>query len=116
MTADEGARWARTVIDYPAAERLFDRMAEGGLIVGREAWQWKEMGLPLTGVQGAATYYATARRAVAVADKKASVQDDDAWEQAGELADTMLRGRHPEEFERLRREAYDALRKGEATP
>ncbi|MFE2934974.1 hypothetical protein [Streptomyces sp. NPDC059278] len=114
MTAAQGLSWARSVINYPAAENLFDKMILDFLIVGREAWAWKEAGLELSGTQAGAVYYATARRAVAVDDKKATVRDEEVWRQAGELASSMLVTRHREEYERLRGQAYDSLRKGEA--
>lgn len=112
MNVTERVKWARTVIDYPAAERLFDKMADDGLVVGREAWAWKESGVDAPTGQPTARYYASARRALAVDERRARVRDDVAWAEAGMRALDMLAKKHSDEYERYRQEAYDALRKG----
>lgn len=112
MTSEKGRSWARSVIDYNATERLVDRMIKDGQIVGKEAWQWREEGLAVAGLQTGATYYATARRALSVAEKQEHVTDEQTWAEAGELAALQLQQIHREQYERLRGEAYDKLKRG----
>lgn len=114
--ADDGTRWARQVMDYPAAERLLDRMEIDGLITGSEAWEWAAIGHRIGGAQAGTTYFFTARQALALRGRNEQHRDDVLWEQAATAADGMLRTLHTEQWERLREEAYAALQKGVTVP
>lgn len=112
----EAVTWARTVIDYPATERLLDRMEIDGLIVGRKAYEWAEMGHRFGGSQPHTTYFMSARRAQTLLDRKEKHRDERLWAQAGRNADAMLKQLHADQWERFRDEAYAALQKGTEAP
>lgn len=109
--ADEATRWARTVIDYPATERLLDGMERDGLLVGRKSREWADLGHRISGAQHGTTYYVTARTARAIADRKDRHIDQKLWEQAGAAADERLRTLHEGQWVKFRQEAYDTLRR-----
>lgn len=112
----EAIAWARTVIDYPATERLLDRMERDALIVGRQAWEWAEIGHRFGGAQARTTYYMTARRAQELTARHEKHRDTALWARAATLADDMLRTRHADAWARFREEAYAALQKGLPAP
>lgn len=112
----EAITWARTVIDYPAAERLLDRMEQDGLIVGRESWEWAEAGHRFGGAQARTTYFMSARRAQALLERNEKHRDEALWQQAATAADDRLRTHHTGQWERFRDEAYAALQKGLPDP
>ena len=109
--ADEATSWARSVINYPAAERLLDGMERDGLLVSKRSHEWAELGHLIRGVQHGTTYYVTARTARAILDRKEHHIDQQLWERAGGAADERLRTRYEEEWAQFRQEAYDTLRK-----
>lgn len=102
--------WARGVMDYPAAQRLFDRMVGDGLLVAHPALRWKEAGVAY--LQPGAVYYATARRALAIQETLTAQQDEELRGRAEEAARRALARRHPAQFQRLVEESYAALRAG----
>lgn len=110
--SNEATAWARKVMDYPATERLIERMDQDGVIVGREAWEWAEVGHRIYGAQARTTYFMTARRAAELTEQHEKHRDDELWWQAGLAADQAMRRLQPDQWGRLRDEAYDALRKG----
>jgi hypothetical protein len=109
--ADQATSWARTVLNYPATERLLDSMERDGLLVAKKSYEWAELGHRIGGVQHGTTYYVTARTARAIVDRKEHHIDQRLWEQAGAAADERLRSLHEEQWARFRQEAYDTLRK-----
>lgn len=66
VTGAEGQAWARNVINYSAAMRLFDKMVRDGRIVGRSAQEWRQAGWIVTVVLGARSYYVSAARAAQI--------------------------------------------------
>jgi hypothetical protein len=109
--ADQATAWARTVIDYPATERLVDGMERDGLLVGKKSYDWAELGHQIGGAQHGTTYYVTARTARAILDRKEHHIDQRLWEQAAAAADERLRTLHEEQWVQFRQDAYEALRK-----
>lgn len=112
----EAITWARTVINYPAAEQLLEGMERDGLIVGRQAWQWAELGHRFGGAQARTTYFMTARRAEFLKARNEQHTDDVLMKQAEGAADELLRKLHSGEWERARDAAYAALQKGRPAP
>lgn len=108
----EAVTWARTVIDYAGAERELTRMEADGLIVGKQAYQWAELGHRIGGTQAGTTYYVSARMALAIQDRNEHHVDQALWGRAASAADAQMRIKHPEQWARLRQEAYEALQKG----
>ncbi len=104
--------WARRTMDYPAAERLFDRMASDGLIVGKLAHEWRDSGYTSGYLQVGTTYYVTARRALAIQERNEQHNDEALWEQAREAALQALAKSHPEQFAGMTQQIYDQLRTG----
>ncbi|MFE0472683.1 hypothetical protein ACFW2V_13810 [Streptomyces sp. NPDC058947] len=109
--ADQATSWARTVLDYPATERLLDGMERDGLLVGKKSYEWAELGHRIGGAQHGTTYYVTARTARAILDRKEHHIDQRLWEQAGAAADERLRALHEGQWMKFRQEAYDTLRR-----
>jgi len=114
--AEEATRWARRVMNYPAAERLLDRMEIDELITGSEAWEWAQVGHPIGGAQARTTYFFTARQALALRGRNEHHRDDVLWGQAERAADSLMRKLHSGEWERARDTAYAALLKGLPAP
>jgi hypothetical protein len=108
----EAVTWARTVIDYAGAERELARMEADGLIVGKQAYQWAELGHRIGGTQAGTTYYVSARMALAIQDRNEHHVDQALWERAAAAADAQMRTQYPDRWARLRQEAYEALQKG----
>jgi hypothetical protein len=109
--ADQATAWARTVINYPATERLVDGMERDGLLIGKKSHEWTELGHQIGGAQHGTTYYVTTRTARAILDRKEHHIDQRLWEQAAAAADERLRALHEEQWARFRQDAYEALRK-----
>jgi hypothetical protein len=107
--ADQATTWARTVIDYPATERLLNVMERDGLLVAKKSHEWAELGHQIGGAQHGTTYYVTARTARAILDRKEHHLDQRLWEQAAAAADERLRALHEEQWARFRQEAYETL-------
>jgi hypothetical protein len=109
--SEEATAWARTAINYPAAERLLESMERDGLLVAKKAHEWAELGHRIGGAQHGTTYCVTARTARAVLDRRENHIDQTLWNQAARAADERLRALHAEQWARFRQEAYDTLRK-----
>jgi hypothetical protein len=101
--------WARTVLNYPAAIRLFEHAIEDGLVVGKLAHEWREAGVK-GALQNGATYYASARRALEIQERNEKYDDSRLWEEAGQAAMQELKRLHPEQFAELAKAAYEHLR------
>lgn len=98
--------WARTVIDYPAAERVFEKMTQQGLLVGKLAHEWACLGVR-TYLQNRTAYYATARIASEIQDSYEGLLDRTQWDQAEQMAFRALASLHPEEFRMLTQGFYE---------
>lgn len=100
--------WARTVIDYPATLRVFEKMVKDRLLTGMQAHEWRIYGVP-TYLQNRTSYYATARRAGEIFLAHQTDIDADLWRQAEGSAMQVLAARHPVEFAELVTMRYDDL-------
>lgn len=100
--------WARTVIDYPATSRVFDKMVQDQLLTGMQAHEWRVYGVQ-TYLQNRTSYYVTARRAREIFLAYQMDIDADLWRQAEGSAMQVLAARYPEEFGELVTTMYDDL-------
>lgn len=103
-----GTAWARTVIDYADAERLFDKMVCDGQLVGRLAHGWSRLGVRVV-LQHQVTYYATARRDREILGLHRGVISAERRGAAEHAAMKVLADRYPQEFQQLTQSFYDEL-------
>lgn len=100
--------WARTVMDYPSGERIFDKMVKDEVLVGLVAHEWTRLGIS-THLQNRTTHYATqgtyqhihGQYTEAVAAEHAQRVRQAALEKLAEL--------HPDQFAALVKETEENL-------
>jgi hypothetical protein len=100
--------WARTVIDYPATLRVFEKMVKDQLLTGMQAYEWRVYGVQ-TFLQNRTSYYATARRSSEIFLAHQTDIDQKLWREAEMSAMQVLASRYPAEFSDLVTGMYDDL-------